>query len=113
MHKGLKCIQTLWDHEKKIPFVENYKECVICATLREKPHFRAYPDAKKGECCACSGALKILPRDPKNANPSGLSQKNVYSVERLRFCREGGNFSLRGVRWVPQKSADFGATAPA
>jgi len=26
MHKGPKCIQTLWDYPKKIPFVEKYKE---------------------------------------------------------------------------------------
>ena len=24
---------------------------------------------------------------PKKANPSGLSEKNIYSVESLRFCR--------------------------
>ena len=48
MHKGQKCIQTLWDHQKKTPFVKNYKECAICAMLREKNHFGAYPDAKKG-----------------------------------------------------------------
>ena len=35
MDKAQKCIQTLWDHSKKIPFVENYKECAICAILRE------------------------------------------------------------------------------
>ena len=33
IHKGPKCIQTLWDHQKKIAFVEKYKECSICATL--------------------------------------------------------------------------------
>ena len=48
MYKGQKCIQTLWDHQKKIPFVENYKECAICAIPREKAHFGAYPEAKKG-----------------------------------------------------------------
>jgi len=34
--------------EKKTPFVKNYKECAICAMLREKTHFGAYPEAKKG-----------------------------------------------------------------
>jgi len=38
-HKGPKCIQTLWDHPKKIPFVEKYKECAIRAILREKTPF--------------------------------------------------------------------------
>jgi len=34
MHKGPKCIQTLSDHQKKIAFVEKYKECAICPILR-------------------------------------------------------------------------------
>ena len=36
MHKGPKCIQSLWDHPKKIPFVQKHKEGTICAILREK-----------------------------------------------------------------------------
>jgi len=48
MQKGPKCIQTLWDHQKKIALVENYKECTICAILREKKPFGAFPEAKKG-----------------------------------------------------------------
>ena len=36
MHKGPKCIQSLWDHPKKIPFVQKYKEDAICAILRGK-----------------------------------------------------------------------------
>ena len=33
---------------EKIPFVENYKECAICAILREKkPILGAYTEAKK------------------------------------------------------------------
>ena len=35
MHKGPKCIQSLWHHQKIIAFVEKYKECAICAILRE------------------------------------------------------------------------------
>ena len=48
MHKGSKYIQSLWDHRKKIPFVQKYKEGAICAILRAKPHFGAFPEAKKG-----------------------------------------------------------------
>ena len=47
MHKGPKCIQFLWDHPKKIPFVQKHKESAICAILREKPPFLAFPEAKK------------------------------------------------------------------
>jgi len=36
MHKGQTCIQTAWNHQKKIPFLEKYQECALCAILREK-----------------------------------------------------------------------------
>ena len=39
MRKGQKCIQTPWDHPKKIPFVQKYKEIAICDILREKTPF--------------------------------------------------------------------------
>ena len=48
MHKGPKCIQSLWDHPKKIPFVQKHKEGAICAIPREKTPFLAFPEAKKG-----------------------------------------------------------------
>ena len=47
MHQGPKCIQSLWDHPKKIPFVQKHKEGAICAILREKNPFLAFPAAKK------------------------------------------------------------------
>ena len=39
MHKGPKCIQSLWDHPKKIPFVQKHKEGAICAIPSEKTYF--------------------------------------------------------------------------
>ena len=48
MHKGPKYIQSLWDHPKKIPFVQKHKEGAISAILREKTPFLAFPEAKKG-----------------------------------------------------------------
>ena len=47
MHKGPKCIQSLWDHPKKIPFVQKYKEGAICAILRKKTHFSPSQRLKK------------------------------------------------------------------
>ena len=43
MHKGPKCIQSLWDNPKKIPFVQKNKEGAICAILREKNSFWGIP----------------------------------------------------------------------
>ena len=48
MHKGPKCIQSLWDHPKKIPFVQKQKEGAICEILREETPFLAFPEAQKG-----------------------------------------------------------------
>ena len=76
IQKGLKFIQTLWDHQKKSPFVENYKECAICGTLGKKSHFGAFSEAKK-RCCACLGVLKILPRGPQKCKSLGLSEKTL------------------------------------
>ena len=60
MHKGPKCIQSLWDHPKKICFVQKYKEGAICAILRGKTPFFASPEAKKGvvSCASlCTGLI--------------------------------------------------------
>ena len=43
MRKGPKCIQTLWDHPKKIPFVQKYKEIATREILRDKTPFWSIP----------------------------------------------------------------------
>ena len=48
MQKGPKCIQYLWHHPKKLPFLQKHKESAICAILSEKTPFLAFPEAKKG-----------------------------------------------------------------
>ena len=72
---------------EKIPFVQKYKESAICAILREKTHFGAFPEAQKGVliCTICLRKAAHWPNN--NANPSGLSEKTVYCVESLRFCQ--------------------------
>ena len=139
MHKGPKCIQSLWDHPKKIPFVQKHKEGAICAILREKPHFwpsqrlkrvlftvqfcarlrtgliitqiprgyqkkkfivwksaicaivrektpfLAFPEAKKG-IVHCARLRKAAHWPNNNANPSGLSEKNVYCLQKRDMC---------------------------
>ena len=112
MHKGPKCIQSLWDHPKKFLLCEGTKQARYVRYLGKKPHFGAFPEAKKG-VFKCSRLDKAAHWPNNNANPSGLSGKKVYCVESLRFFDKVGISVLRGVGWVPQKSAGFGATAPA
>ena len=85
MHKGPKCIQSLWDHPKKIPFVQKHKEGVICAILREKTPFLAFPEGKQG-VVDCARLRKAAHWPNNNANPSGLSEKKVYCVEKRDMC---------------------------
>ena len=66
MHKGPKCIQSLWDHPEKNTFVQKHIEGAICAILREKPHFGAFPEAKKGVViCAMLRTGPIIMQIPR------------------------------------------------
>ena len=58
----------------------------ICATLREKTPFLAFPEAKKG-FVNYARLRKAAHWPNNNANPSGHSEKKVYCVESLQFCR--------------------------
>ena len=57
----------------------------ICAILREKSPFLAFPGAKKG-VVNCARLRKAAHWPNNNANPSGLSEKNVYCVESCDMC---------------------------
>ena len=85
MHKGPKCIQSLWDHPKKIPFVQKHKEGAICPILRKKTPFLAFPEDKKG-VVDCARLRKASHWPSNNANPSELSEKKVYCVEKRNMC---------------------------
>ena len=56
-----------------------------CATLREKTPFLAFPEAKKG-VVNYARLRKAAHWPNNNANPSGLSEKKVYCVERRDMC---------------------------
>ena len=90
MHKGPKCIQSLWDHPKKIPFVQKNKEGAICAILREKTPFYGHSQWLKKVLLTAQGCARLCKAAHwanNNANPSGLSEKKVYCVESLIFCQ--------------------------
>ena len=82
MHKGPKCIQSLWDHPKKIPFVQRHKEGAICAILREKTSFLAFPEAKKG-VVNCARLRK------------GAIRKKGLLCRKARYVRSLGKKPLR------------------
>jgi len=80
MHKGPKCIQSLWDHPKQIPFVQKHKESAMCAILRGKPHFGAFPEAKK----ANSRSQLHAQRSKMHSIPLGQSGKNSFCAKEQR-----------------------------
>ena len=57
----------------------------ICATLRGKTPFLAVPEAKKG-VVNYARLRKAAHWPNNNANPSVLSEKKVYCVERRDMC---------------------------
>ena len=57
----------------------------ICAIFREKTPFLAFPEAKKG-VVNYARLRKAAHWPNNNANPSGLSEKKVYCVERRDMC---------------------------
>ena len=71
-------------------------------SLGKKPHFGAFPEAKKG-VVKCARLRKAAHWPNNIANPSGLSEKKVYCVESLRFCRSGGYFSCETGMVGPSK----------
>jgi len=80
MHKGPKYIQSLWDHPKKIPFVQKNKEGAICAILREKTQFWAFPEAKKGNWRSQLHAQ----RSKMHSIPLGPSEKTSFFAKEQR-----------------------------
>ena len=101
MHKGPKCFQSLWDHPKKIPFVQKHKEGAICA---EKTPFLAFPEAKKGVGnCARLRKAAILRRSQKKPHfwPSQRLKKVLLTVQGCARLRTG--LIITQIPWGYQK----------
>ena len=82
LRTGLIITQIPRGYQKKKFIV---KKSVICAILREKTPFLAFPEVKKG-VVDCPRLRKASHWPSTNANPSGLSEKTVYCVEKRDMC---------------------------
>ena len=73
--------------QKKFLLCKSTKKARCVRSLGKKPNFGAFPEAQKVVliCAICLRKGAHWPNN--NANPSGLSEKTVYCVESLRFCR--------------------------
>ena len=72
--------------EKKFLLCQRTKKARYVRSLGKKPHFGAFPEAKKG-VVNCARLRKAADWPNNNANRSGLSEKKVYCVESLQFCQ--------------------------
>ena len=91
MHKGPKCIQSLWDHPKKIPFVQKHKEGALCAILREKKPILGHSQRLKKVLLNAQGRARLR-RGPVIMQIPGairkislLSRKSVILSIRWEF----------------------------
>ena len=91
----------------------------ICAIICEKTPFLAFPEAKKGvvDCArlrkAAQGCSRLRRGPIIMQIPRGYQKKKFIVYKVGDFFHKVGISVLRGLGWVPQKSAGFGATAPA
>ena len=87
-HKGPKCIQTLWDHPKKIPFVQKYEESAICAILREKNPILRHSQRLKKVLHVLRCAKNAPQRPQRMQIPRGFQKKSL-------LCRKSAILSIR------------------
>ena len=82
LHTGLIITQIPRGYQNKKFIV---LKSAICAILSEKNPFLAFPEVKKG-VVDCERLRKAAHWPNNNANPSGLSEKKVYCVEKRDMC---------------------------
>ena len=70
---------SLGPSEKNFLLCKNTKKARYVRSLGKKPHFGAFPEAKKG-VVECARMRKAAQRPNNNANPSGLSSKKKFIV---------------------------------
>ena len=71
--------------EKNSFLCKSTKKARYVRSLGKKTPFLAFPEAKKG-VVDCARLRKAAHWPNNNANPSGLSEKKVYCVEKRDMC---------------------------
>ena len=95
INKRPKSIQSLWEHPKKIPFVQKHKQSALCAIFCEKTQFGAFPEAKKGNWRSQLHAQ----RSKMHSIPLGLSEKKILLFKSTKKARYVRTFGKRKPFW--------------
>ena len=88
MHKGPKCIQSLWDYPKKFLLCKSTKKARYVRSLGKKPHFWPSQRLKK-----LSGALSCMHKGPKCIQSLWDYPKKIplcKSTKKARYVRSLG-----------------------
>ena len=80
MHKGPNCIQTLWDHPKKVILSKSTKKARYVRSFGKRPNFEAFPEAKKANWRSQLHAQ----RSKMHSNPLGPSEKSSFCAKAQR-----------------------------
>ena len=87
MHKGPKCIQSLWDHPKKIPFVQKPKKVRYVRSLGKNTHFWPSQRLKKvlftAQGCARLRSGLIITQIPRGYEKRSLLCRKARYVRSL------------------------------
>ena len=89
MHKGPKCIQSLWDHPRKTPFVQKHKEGAICAILRKKIPFLGHSQRLKKVLLTAQGCARLRTGPITMQIPRGYQKKSLL-CRKARYVRSLG-----------------------
>ena len=97
---------------KKFVLCKSTKKVRYVRSLGKKPHF--WPSHRlKRVLFTAQGCARLRTGPIIMQIPRGYQKKKFIVYKDCDFVDKVGISVLRGVGWVPQKSAGFGATAPA
>ena len=85
MHKGPKCIQSLWDHPKKFLLCKSTKKARYVRSLGKKPHFCPSQRLKK-VLFTVQGCARLRTGPIITQIQRGYQKKKVYCVEKRDMC---------------------------
>ena len=105
MHKAPNAFNPSGTIRKKFLLCKSTKKARYVRSLGKKPHFGAFPEAKKVLLSAQSVCARLRTGPIIMQIPRGYQKKKFIVYKVCNFVDKVEISVLRGVGWVPQKSA--------